>query len=105
MNAAIVERVIRTLKEKLFKYFSLNGTYKFVDILPEIIENDNGRKHRTINMHPYDVNKNNEAKILQLAYNHLNASMTFRVGDIVRNSREKHVFKKGYTPNWAKESF
>lgn len=107
MKAAIVERVIRTIKERLFKYFSLNGTFKWIDILPEIIENYNGRKHRTINMRPRDVNESNESDVRKFAYNHLKiaAPRKFEVGQIVRISKEKHVFKKGYTPNWTTELF
>lgn len=46
MKTATVERVICRMKERLFKYVSLNSTYKWVDILTEIIQNYNGRKHQ-----------------------------------------------------------
>lgn len=107
MKAAIVERAIRTIKERLFKYFSLNGSYKWIDALSEIIKNYNKRKHRTIKMRPCDVNKRNEAKIRKLAYNHLKivGIRKFKVNDIVRISRAKQVFDKGYTPNWTTELF
>lgn len=71
LTAAIAEHVIRTIKERLLKYFSSNGSYKWIDVLPEIIKNYNNRKHRTIKMRLSDVNKNNEANILKLIYNHL----------------------------------
>ena len=29
----------------------------------------------------------------------------FKVGDIVRISKYKHLFQKGYTPNWTTEHF
>lgn len=38
MKASIVERLIRTIKRKLYMQFSLQGSYKWLDILPEIIE-------------------------------------------------------------------
>lgn len=107
MKAAIVERAIRTIKERLFKHFSLNGSYKWIDALSEIIENYNRRKHRTIKMRPCDINKRNEAKIRKLVYNHLKivGIRKFKVNDIVRISRAKQVFDKGYTPNWTTELF
>lgn len=37
MKAATIENVIRTLKETLLKYASLTKTYKWIDILPEIV--------------------------------------------------------------------
>ena len=29
----------------------------------------------------------------------------FRIGDIVRISKYKNIFAKGYTPNWSEEVF
>lgn len=107
-KAAIAERVIRTIKERLFKYFSLNGTYRWIDILSEIIKNYNHTKHSTINMKPCDVNKDNESKVMVAAYNFIKIATgerKFKVGDIVRISKYKHIFEKGYTPNWTTELF
>lgn len=107
-KAAIAERVIRTVKERLFKYFSLNGSYNWVDILPQIVSNYNNTKHRTINMKPIDVCKENEKKVLKFAFTHLKLATKpkkFSIGDIVRISKAKHVFDKGYTPNWTTELF
>lgn len=107
-KAAIAERVIRTLKEKLYKYFSLNGSYRWIDILPEITNNYNKQRHRTTGMKPCEINKKNEKIILRSAYNHIKLATNlqkFKVGDIVRISKYKHVFEKGYTPNWTTELF
>lgn len=107
-KAAIVERVIRTLKERLFQYFSLNGSYKWLDILEQIIFDYNNTKHSKINMKPMQVTKNNEKQILNTSYNFLKsvtAPRKFDVGDLVRISKAKHVFQKGYIPNWTTELF
>lgn len=106
-KAAICERVIRTLKEKLFKYFSLNGTYRWIDILPEIVHNYNNQRHSTTGFKPLEVKKSNEKQILNTAYRHLKvvAARKFRKGDLVRISKAKHVFEKGYTPNYTTEVF
>lgn len=45
VKAAIVERVIRTLKHKLYKTFSLRGNYKWVDILQDTVTSYNNTKH------------------------------------------------------------
>ena len=29
----------------------------------------------------------------------------FKIGDIVRISKYKNIFAKGYTPNWSEEDF
>ncbi|KAJ8912554.1 hypothetical protein NQ315_006626 [Exocentrus adspersus] len=106
-KAAIAETALRTLKSHLYKYFSLNGTYKWVDILPEITKNYNGTIHRTTGYKPRDVNISNEEAILKLTYSHIKimGKPKFKVGDIVRVSKSKHVFEKSYKPNWTTELF
>lgn len=112
MKAAICERFNRTLKTKMWKLFSLRGSYKWIDILPRIISEYNDTKHRTIGMRPNDVNTHNQQMLLDTVYNHTvnndteNQKKTkFRVGDHVRLSKYKHAFEKGYTPNWTTEIF
>ncbi|XP_044005521.1 uncharacterized protein LOC122850434 [Aphidius gifuensis] len=55
MKASIVERFNRTIKSKLYFEFSLQGTYKWVKILPKLIEQYNNTKHCTIKMAPAKV--------------------------------------------------
>ncbi|XP_049826256.1 intermembrane lipid transfer protein vps13F-like [Aethina tumida] len=62
-KAAMAERVIRTIKEKLCKHFSLNGEYKWLDVIPKIVSDYNNTVHRTIKMRPSDVNKENEERL------------------------------------------
>lgn len=40
-KASIVERLIRTIKRKLYMHFSLHGSYKWYDILDDVIHNYN----------------------------------------------------------------
>ncbi|KAL6417561.1 hypothetical protein ACFW04_012662 [Cataglyphis niger] len=47
MKASIVERFNRTLKNSMWKYFTLNGTYKWIGELPRLVKEYNARKHRT----------------------------------------------------------
>lgn len=110
-KASIVERLIRTLKSKLYKEFSLNGKYKWIDgTLDKVIHNYNNTRHRTINLKPCDVNISNKKMILERYYDHqkyqaVNKSRCLKVGDFVRISKHKSVFEKGYTPNWSTEIF
>lgn len=107
LKASIAERVIRTIKEKLFRLFTLNGNHKWIDLLDTVTETYNNTKHRTIRMKPKDINKNNERALLDTVYSHLKVvdKQKFKVGDIVRISKSKHVFEKGYVPNWTAELF
>lgn len=102
-KAAIVERVIRTLKSKLYKTFSLQGTYKWFDILKDKTLEYNNSKHRTIAMKPALVKPTTKLKV----YDNIKIAgkAKYKVGDMVRLSKFKTVFAKGYTPNWTTELF
>ncbi|XP_024880929.1 uncharacterized protein LOC112460478 [Temnothorax curvispinosus] len=41
----VVERFNRTLKNNMWKMFTLNGNYKWVDALPRLVSDYNARKH------------------------------------------------------------
>ncbi|XP_071055718.1 uncharacterized protein [Onthophagus taurus] len=59
-------------------------------------------------MKPSEINsKSVEKTLLDTVYNHIKiaGSGKFRVGDTVRISKYKHVFDKGYLPNWTAELF
>lgn len=108
-KAAIVERFNRTLKKKIYQQFSLNGNYKWVNILPDLIRGYNTTRHRTINMPPNDVDSDYEQELLDTVYNFKRIIkpkiVKFRVGDKIRLSKYKHVFEKGYLPSWTTEIF
>ena len=38
LKASIVERFNKTIKHKMWKMFSLRGTYKYIDILPTLVK-------------------------------------------------------------------
>jgi hypothetical protein len=106
MKAAVAERVIRTLKTKLWRKFTERGTYKWIDILPEIVEEYNETEHSTIKMQPSDVSDNS---LLRTIYNRIKMvdpkKQKFKVGDWIRLSKHKHVLQKGYKQNWTDEQF
>jgi len=107
LKASIVERFNRTLKNDMWKQFTLNGNYKWIDLLPRLVSNYNARKHRTIGMRPIDVSPAIAEKLLDTVYSHVKIAgpAKFKVGDSVRVSKYKTVFEKGYTPNWTTEVF
>ncbi|XP_046629485.1 uncharacterized protein LOC124309689 [Neodiprion virginianus] len=60
LKASICERFNRKLKNKMWKQFTLRGSYKWLDNLPKLIESDNNTKHRTIRIKPKYVMAANE---------------------------------------------
>lgn len=107
MKASIVERFNRTLKGMMWKEFSYNGSYNWIDLYKDLIDAYNRKIHRTIKMAPVNVNSKNEKMLLNTVYNHIKMYKIskFHVGDYVRISKYKHIFEKGYTPNWTTEIF
>lgn len=108
LKAAIAERVIRTIKTRLWKQFSYRGTYKYIDILDDIVDDYNKTIHRTIKMAPIKVNKKNEQMLLDTVYDYNildKQKQKFKINDYVRISKYKGIFEKGYTNNWSFEIF
>lgn len=107
LKASIVERFNRTLKGWMWKEFSLNGSYKWIDNIEKLVNKYNNTIHRTIKMRPRDVNIHNEKEILETIYNNIKIfpMPKYKIGENVRISKHKHIFEKMYTPNWTTEIF
>lgn len=107
-KASIVERFNRTLKNKMWKKLHYNGSYKWIDMITNLVHEYNNSKHRTIGMKPSQVNKNNERDVLKSSYAYMNKlalKPKYKVGDYIRISKFKGQFEKGYEPNWTTEIF
>ena len=109
-KSSIVERWIRTMKEKMWKYFTDNNTYTYIDILPDLVEDYNNTVHSSIKMTPVEASKKkNELNVWRNLYpdRHKINNLTpkFSVGDVVRISKKKNTFEKGYTTRWTEEIF
>lgn len=103
-----MERFNRSLKEIMWKSFSLNSSYTWIDKLQEYLNYYNQRVHRTIKMAPANVTQADEARLLKTVYNYPTQCLKppkFAIGDHVRLSKYKGIFEKGYTPNWGTELF
>lgn len=107
-KASIVERFNRTLKGKMWKIFSSIGNFKWIDILPALINKYNKTKHRTIGVKPVDVTKANEREILIKIVKSRKKPVykrKFNVGDKVRVSLRFKLMTKGYWPRWSNEIY
>ena len=47
-KASIVERLIRTLKTKMWRYFTAKKTMRYIDVLPNLVDSYNHSMHRSI---------------------------------------------------------
>ena len=101
-KSVVVERFIRTLKNKLYKHMTAIGKNVYYDVLYDIVNKYNNTKHNTIKMRPKDVVNNNKRVYID---EHNEKDSRFKVGDRVRISKFENIFAKGYTPNWSREIF
>ena len=109
-KSSVVERWNRTMKEMMWKQFTMQNSTEWVDIVPKLLTEYNNTKHRSIKMTPKEASeKKNEGVVYLNLYSDLrqtSAKPKFSVGDKVRISKYKRkVFDKGYTPNWTEEIF
>lgn len=107
LKASIIERWNRTLKGRMWKVFSLQGTYKWLPIINQLVNDYNNTVHSKIRMKPADVTKKFEKHLLTTVYNNMKIAgkAKLKVGDLVRISKYKGIFEKSYTHNWSTEIF
>ena len=107
IKASIAERFIRTLKERIWRYFTYKKNKKFINDLPLFMESYNNSVHSTTHLAPSKVTKNDELYLLQQMYDtpRREIKQKFFVGQTVRISMTKRPFKKGYESKWTEEIF
>ena len=107
-KSSVAERMIRTLKTRLFKYMYHNQTFRYINDLENIVESYNNTIHRTTGMTPNSVNESNAMDLYldkYMKYVNETASHpetpTYKIGDYVRVVKNKTIFKKGYEDNYS----
>ena len=94
----IINRFHRTLKEKLEKYFIVNNTVKWIDVIDKIIYNYNNTYHTGIKIEPAKVNALIENDIVQtkkaITKYIKKDEIVYMIGDKVRIRTIKTIFEK-----------
>ena len=110
-KAAVVERLNRTLKTIMWKYFATHDTKKWLHILSDVTFNYNNSVNRGIKMKPVNVNEDNKEEVWFTLYGKTMGTESgkpkFKVGDLVRVEKyhPETRFVKGYTFNFTDEVF
>lgn len=107
-KAAVVERWNRTLKQKLYRWFTKTGEYRYIDILQDIVGSYNETPHRATGIPPNEVDATNREDVWNKLYPPVlprKNKNILKIGDYVRISRAVENFGRGYTPNWSYEIF
>ena len=128
-KAAVVERFNRTLKGRMWRYFSAQQTNHYLDVLPKLVHAYNHSWHRSIGAIPASIRrKADEPPVRTRLFGGDDARRRRRrrrsgpalahrpplpsredgppqVGTMVRISDNKGTFEKGYLPQWSEEDF
>lgn len=110
-KCAVIEAFNKTLKGRMFKYFTLKGENhrRYIDVLPKLVAGYNNTVHGTIKMKPSEV----QPKDAKYVYEQTHAKHRrekdnqpkLNIGDYVRVIKKKPAFEHGYTEKWTREIF
>jgi hypothetical protein len=113
-KAAIAERFIRTIKEKIYRFLDNQpGNNRYIDHLQDLVTSYNSTYHVSIKMAPNEVDQTTLSKVLHNLYSHLWTKNTknarkpplYKINDRVRISSARNIFRKGYKGKWKEEVF
>jgi hypothetical protein len=107
-----VERLQRTIKDRLYRHFTHTSSYRYIDDLQNLTNAYNDSVHSTTKVAPPDVSEQCQEEIWNNQYNDDSDvfdkrmySSRLDVDDLVRVSRLKKTFEKGSVQNWSEELF
>ena len=100
-KSVIAERLIRALK-LIYKYMTSVSKNVYIDKLDDIVNKYSNTYHSTTKINPVDVKPRT---YIDSSKEIKDKSPKFKIGDIVKISKYKNIFVKGYTPNWSEEVF
>ena len=109
VKCAVVERAHRTIRDRMYKFFSIQYSYRYIDFLPKFVKAYNETVYSTTGMAPsrvtdsdvLDIWRRMEAKRQRVRF----AAAKFRVGQHVRICKEKMKFAKAAEHNFSTEIF
>ena len=73
----------------------------YIDKLDDIVNKYNNTYHSTNKLNSVDVKSNSIDSSKEIN----DKDPKFKIGDIVRISKQKNIFAKGYVPNWSEKVF
>ena len=115
-KAALVERCIRTIKQKIYKYLTHNSTLRYINVLEGVVAGYNTSEHRSLkNRTPSQIHfTTNENLVRELfIYNYIKPcsskkafSFDLKVDDTVRVSKYRETLgHKGFVKQNSEEIF
>jgi hypothetical protein len=112
LHANYAERLIRTLKGKIYRYFTRFQTHTYIDVIDDIVEGYLHTIHTTTQLKPIDINSENEQSVYEKLYlpaqveqEQVEPIYKFDVGDYVYTLESRSPFTKGYEETFTQEIF
>ena len=101
IKCCMAERFIRTLKNRIWRYFRHISATRYIDKIQDFVHSYNNSVHLSHGKLPADVTQDNSLQVFHALYGKLLNEKTkkvprYRIGDIVRMSKNKKTFEKGY---------
>ena len=110
-KANYAERVIQTLKKKIYTYLYYHKTCKYIDVLQELVQGYNESYHSRIKKAPITINKENELQVWTEQYlpkksdKIQKVKFKFSPGDMVQISGARSPFSRGFEQTYTEELF
>ena len=117
-QANYVERLIQTIKRKLFRHIVHHNNPRYIDDLASLVAAYNKTFHTGIQSEPEKVNNKNQRKLWWQMYwpkkpyvprrgkrGGKKVKFAFQVGDEVRISFRRAAFQREYNVRWSREVF
>lgn len=115
VKCALVERLNKTLKQLIWRYFSWSNTRQWIKVLPHLVKGYNLRPHSAHGLPPASVTVENQDEVFQTLYpQHTQKEQEkikkdykkIGVGDYVLLLTDPGpIFRKGFLPKWSREPF
>jgi transposase InsO family protein len=126
IKANYAERVIKTLKSRIFRYMLEQGDHRYIDQVQNFATSYNASKHRSLGRPPLEVNVDNESEVRLDQYLLKNKPKhpikkeiksekkksrkkknpyKYKIGDQVRMSHARSLFDREYQQKWTGEVF
>ena len=99
-KSIIAKRFVKTLKDKICKYMTSISTNVQIDKLDDLVNKYLDTYHSKNKMKPVNVKSNTYMNTFKEINN---KDPKFKISDIARIPKYKHIFGRGYVSNWSKE--
>lgn len=109
-KAAVAERGIQTVKNRIYKWFSEKNRMDWIAVLPQILRSINNTRSRVTGMAPNKINERNAAQLVKRIWGpdkermeknlKMGKKMAPKIqkGEMVRRVEPRQIFDKGYFP-------